>query len=327
MELNVNTLEWNRKLIRGSENSKIDLSNFEGLYNVSINEVGEELVGMGTDSEHLMEGLLIHPESLLVTCIPAFKEFFREMSEHTDQKIVLSKCVTLHNRIYILWNLAPPNLNCVAVFDPVLGRVFPIYGENGTSTFRLKYTASPWQHYIIVFGGLDGEGQPLNTIEIFDITTYRWGTIKTSGKRPSRRHSHSTVVVNDIMYVLGGTVENNLLDPAPLEDLYKLDLTNNVWTPLKTSGISPSNLVGHSLLPFDDDKLLCIWDSRPYVRVSILFTEVFEWRDVQLESAYKPLFRLGNAALYNKGKLFVFGGFSKLNYNTLVLDYLDFTKN
>lgn len=62
------------------------------------------------------------------------------------------------------------------------------------------------------------------------MTTYKWELVKTKGKSPAGRHSHSAVVVKDIMYIIGGTTSQDLfLKEDSLNDIYMLDLKQLEW--------------------------------------------------------------------------------------------------
>ncbi len=45
---------------------------------------------------------------------------------------------------------------------------------------------------------------PTNKLEFFDVTTFRWEKLLTSGKAPQSRHSCSTFTNKDRLFVVGG---------------------------------------------------------------------------------------------------------------------------
>lgn len=63
-----------------------------------------------------------------------------------------------------------------------------------------------------MFGGLNECMQPLNVLDSFDVSTYKWEKIACKGKIPAPRHSHSAVVVKDRLILIGGTKSVDLFD-------------------------------------------------------------------------------------------------------------------
>lgn len=50
----------------------------------------------------------------------------------------------------------------------------------------------------------------------------QWGKLQVSGPAPSQRFSHSTVVVNDVLYVFGGSSYGDREDTIYHNDMYRL---------------------------------------------------------------------------------------------------------
>ena len=65
---------------------------------------------------------------------------------------------------------------------------------------------------MLFFGGLNEQMQPINSLDTFDVTTYRWEKLKTKGKQPEPRHSHCAYVNKDKYYILGGTKSIDLFE-------------------------------------------------------------------------------------------------------------------
>jgi Kelch motif len=71
------------------------------------------------------------------------------------------------------------------------------------------------------FGGHSGQHSNNDTWS-FDILTRKWTELQCTGSIPSPRYSHAAVLVDDVMYVLGGLSE----DESCLDDLYALQLSS-----------------------------------------------------------------------------------------------------
>ena len=57
---------------------------------------------------------------------------------------------------------------------------------------------------MILHGGHDGN-RHMNDTFVFDFTTQTWTCLFTEGMPPSPRDSHVAVVLNDSMFVFGGS--------------------------------------------------------------------------------------------------------------------------
>lgn len=117
-----------------------------------------------------------------------------------------------------------------ADFD--LKKLFPIKNvDTKPGSFRINYSATLAGFKIYLLGGLNENNQPTNALEAFDITTYRWEKLITTGKVPTPRHSHVAEVVRDSLYVIGGTKSNDIFDrECYLSEVFILDLNSLVWT-------------------------------------------------------------------------------------------------
>jgi Galactose oxidase, central domain len=73
------------------------------------------------------------------------------------------------------------------------------------------------------FGGF-GDRHCYNDTWSFDISTRKWTELRCTGSIPSPRHgaSHTAVLVDDVMYVFGGSSR----DKGLTDDLYALQLSS-----------------------------------------------------------------------------------------------------
>ena len=95
---------------------------------------------------------------------------------------------------------------------------------------------------VLLFGGSTGLHYTNDLFE-YNIQTNKWRKLITSGRKPSPRYKHQTVVVGDKMYVIGGGCfkpeQSNI-------DLYCLDLRTLVWEETRTKGELPKARVAHT---------------------------------------------------------------------------------
>jgi hypothetical protein len=70
------------------------------------------------------------------------------------------------------------------------------------------------------FGGNDSRHY-YNDTWSFDISTRKWTELQCTGSIPSPRRGHAAVLVDDVMYVFGGSTNKTVLD-----DLYALQLSS-----------------------------------------------------------------------------------------------------
>ena len=90
---------------------------------------------------------------------------------------------------------------------------------------RTDHTSQFVKDYLIVFGG---EGYlELDDLWIFDFNRESWTEVKcSSSEKPSPRRFHSSAVVNNRMYVIGGCYEKKIVQ----DPVYSLDLSQFLLT-------------------------------------------------------------------------------------------------
>ncbi|CAM9514931.1 unnamed protein product [Choristocarpus tenellus] len=95
---------------------------------------------------------------------------------------------------------------------------------------------------LLLFGGSTGLHYT-NDLYEYNVRANKWRRLVTSGKRPSPRYKHQSVVVGDKMYVIGG----GCFKPEQSSiDLYCLDLVTLVWEETEMKGELPKARVAHS---------------------------------------------------------------------------------
>lgn len=79
-----------------------------------------------------------------------------------------------------------------------------------------------------VFGGYGGSKyarRDFNDVHVLDLEAREWRQLECSGTVPDARSGHQAVVVNDLIYVIGGW--NSMLQ---FDNMHVLDTTTGVWT-------------------------------------------------------------------------------------------------
>ena len=164
---------------------------------------------------------------------------------------------------------------------------------------------------------------PTNRVEFFDLTTYRWEKMQTTGKAPQGRHSCSAFVVKDRLFVLGGTRANDLFDrTGHFNDVYMLDLNSLCWLEAKISG-GPQNIPPQmsysSIFNYHESKkwiYLCRENTSQMesrIGIYIFDSDNFEFQKVYSQTP-TPEARYHSSVIYLPGlsQVLVYGGYSYL---------------
>jgi len=97
---------------------------------------------------------------------------------------------------------------------------------------------------VYIFGGWDS-GAQYNSMVIYNFERNEVEKIKTVGDRPSPRSCHSATVVDNKIYIFGGSCCKR----GPYEfynDVYIFDTEDNSWTKAECTGDVPSPRSQHS---------------------------------------------------------------------------------
>jgi hypothetical protein len=121
------------------------------------------------------------------------------------------------------------------------------------------HTAVLWRQKLVLFGGQNDEDEHLNSVYMLDLTSMSWETVVVDGPAPTRRTKHAACVLDDVMYVSGGTTEPTSAHPMyryaggrgrseVVDELNRLCLATWTW-------LAPVAFVGrhqHALLVHGD---------------------------------------------------------------------------
>ena len=133
-------------------------------------------------------------------------------------------------------------------------KIFSLYGDHLKEYTRMitpRYwvTAVGHQGTLIITGGINDQGRRLATTELFNSTTGQW---YTTSDLPLPHFGLHSVIIDNILYLLGGYNKDNNMSPAvfaaPLDTLssHKLQWSSQQDTPWCHS--APVSIQGRHLL-------------------------------------------------------------------------------
>ncbi|KAL0486018.1 actin-fragmin kinase [Acrasis kona] len=230
-----------------------------------------------------------------------------------------------------------PNWSHVAQNNPIKGRA--------------QHSMVAYKENLYLFGGSDDE-LLYDELFTFNPSTSTWSPIEKNSQDatwPSPRDNHSAVVINDCMYVFGGTDNETSLD-----ELWKYEFSTNEWTKLTAKG--PTRRAGHAAVSNQDYMFIyggCdegnINGAKYYNETWVFNTKTNKWRAVQFKKSVvkkeeqdasvqdedlqlfvdelEPVHRSNHTAVINDGTLYTFGGFAIVeNAGQQVFDDFDTCK-
>lgn len=191
-----------------------------------------------------------------------------------------------------------------------------------------NHSAVIYKEQIIIFGGYNGKDN-LNKTFIYDIDKDKWKLQKTNGDIPYGRNGHTSTVVNDKMYVIGGWLGEG--DVAS-DEVYTLDLVDYTWLKVSlTPGIGPSNKHSADLYK-DTIYIFRGGNGKGYLNDLIAFN-VSTLRVEILETTGKnPSIRANHSSSIVGENLYIFGGWNgqkrltdlyTINLEKLVWSHID----
>ncbi len=189
---------------------------------------------------------------------------------------------------------------------------------------RIHHSLAKHPNYkIYMFGGQGSDRKGLNLTEYFDITSYQWEEVKQRGVVPNGRWGHSSVVINDYLYVIGGT-DNQDLEPCQ-DIMFWMYIDLGEWKQVESwAGIPPTNLIFHRSVVLDSWIITVSPTDELVTQLSIFETETLHWMNVKTSQAVD--YWIGCSMLIyqpvdKNQMLIVFGGKNKNDY--VVIDEMD----
>jgi len=116
------------------------------------------------------------------------------------------------------------------------------YQDTNISSIRSDMSVVAYNNRMYLMGGRSTGGNPVNTVEIADITpTGKLGTWSSSTNLPSNLYGHSSQVYNDRLYIIGGAAT---VGGAPSNSVYyvKINSTGTLNNWIQTSSFSTGRI-------------------------------------------------------------------------------------
>ena len=183
-------------------------------------------------------------------------------------------------------------------------------------TERRRTCMSSHGDIIYIFGGYDDEGY-IGGFFSFNTITNHWKEIKLK-KEPSKRSGHSSVIIKNNFYLIGGETVLSNGETCLLNDIWKYDIKNNFWE-LKTNisfdfiQKSPSPRFFHSLCSLYDKYIFLFggFDKKECFNDMYFFdVDNTEWDTILLEDQFgvlpKPM--LSHSSIGYLDSVFIYGG-------------------
>ncbi|CAG03406.1 unnamed protein product, partial [Tetraodon nigroviridis] len=150
---------------------------------------------------------------------------------------------------------------------------------------------------LLVFGGTGipfGENNG-NDVHVCNVQYKRWNLLNCRGKKPNKIYGQAMIIINDYLYVFGGTTGY-----LYSTDLHRLDLTTREWIHLKPNN-SPSDLPEERYrheLAHDGQRIYILgggtsWTSYPLDKIHAYNLETNYWEEI----VTKPHQKLGLLAV------------------------------
>ena len=152
---------------------------------------------------------------------------------------------------------------------------------------------------------------------------WEWERVGSGAGAP--RAAHTAVLAGDKLVAFGGRAGRGEAAEA-LNDVELYDSEAGLWFPAFTTGESPRARFGHSATVLDSGNLLvfggCGADGRWLNDVHVLDTALFNWYKPGVKGA-PPKGRAGHSAVVAGGRIVVFGGAGRLNWQFKEVHTLD----
>eukprot|EP01017_Pseudomicrothorax_dubius_P039877 TRINITY_DN6174_c0_g1_i1.p1 TRINITY_DN6174_c0_g1~~TRINITY_DN6174_c0_g1_i1.p1 ORF type:complete len:427 (-),score=67.11 TRINITY_DN6174_c0_g1_i1:11-1291(-) len=242
-----------------------------------------------------------------------------------DPEMIHHECFVKNNSYFLLRNGPTSAKEHVFMFCPTADNTLYGIANYDTSPTKARFLYSgviPEKDTfrLFLFGGLDlYTMEPLDTLEAFDVSTFRWETISTKGRGPTARHSAAMVCNGQQIFIFGGSQSVDLFSPKGddiPDDIFILDYISLSWTIVRPCGAAPRSLA-HYYIGVDESssKALFIWGDvhheEPEARVATLDLHSYVWKEVE-PATPSPDFRVGASFAFipETGTIYLYGGFN-----------------
>mmetsp|Transcript_40723 Transcript_40723/g.66626 ORF Transcript_40723/g.66626 Transcript_40723/m.66626 type:complete len:584 (+) Transcript_40723:111-1862(+) len=185
-------------------------------------------------------------------------------------------------------------------------------GQDLATEFLSSYgqTLRPYGTSLVGFGGSSGTSYSNATIKM-DLRKNVCEEVKTTGSEPSPRYKHQALIVQDLMYIIGG---GNYRPRTEHVDVYTLSMQTQEWKVLETVGAVPQARVAHSCVYDDFTGSFLVWGgfNEALERMNdfhCLSLSTLSWSPVNVATGPSgPPPRAFHAASFHDSTLYIFGG-------------------
>eukprot|EP00300_Choanocystis_sp_HF-7_P000326 c10269_g1_i2.p1 GENE.c10269_g1_i2~~c10269_g1_i2.p1 ORF type:complete len:350 (-),score=56.26 c10269_g1_i2:406-1455(-) len=161
---------------------------------------------------------------------------------------------------------------------------------------------------MLVLGGSDEQGQPCDTVVVFNLGTAVWEPYNISGPPQPARSDHSAVTCISAIVIYGGRTGDGVLSD---DDVLFLELDEMAWKPIQSSGDVPPSRFGHTASIVDDQMIVVGGvgaDGALRNDVYFFSTINMSWERPNISSSYAPQPHAHAAASAFNGLVVLFGG-------------------
>ena len=151
------------------QDSNSEKENLTQLSNINIFKVLNKHIFIGSSKENT---LLFFELDLSKGELKLMKSLNDE--EKGNMNIFQPKLFTCNNRLYSIHSLSKVSFDNQFIIDFSMSKLFKILSDTTPTCFRISYCSGIKCNKIFIFGGLNEEAQVLNSLEVFDCTTYRF---------------------------------------------------------------------------------------------------------------------------------------------------------
>ena len=142
----------------------------------------------------------------------------------------------------------------VWVLEPRTGALDYIVPQGDVPRGRHYHTAHVFEDQMYVVHGLSGtqSSAPELLMPVLNLSTFVWSSVRTTGDFPPVLFNHASVLVDNVIYIIGGYDEHSI-DHASA--LYSLNLDDLTWRHIAATN-APDPLWGHVLCASGTDLIM-----------------------------------------------------------------------